>query len=375
MSLTVSLGLTRHIGPVQGTPSHLEKCNWKKKDILSVSVSYEMRGSIEEIVFSDEDSRLIRKEGSDEDIFSRIRNSVRVAIDNFHNTSEFILSNTLRIHSGLAFCAYEGKMCALRPMGPGKARLQLRISAFDSIDARNEYMARAVGICDQLTIWTSIPVMLLGETDSDCTTTPAQTEDAYSQPNAVWSDSDWIDGAPLVENRIAITRDQLYWIDAYAGQAVDYTHPTARATRHFAEALRLRSLGQFPETSQTLLVSALEVISENFSTQENCFNCCQLIYKINQIVYEIAAKHLGHFAAKRIKMFYRTRSKFLHSGVLPAWYPAAFGSMPQLDVSDPSGCVLPRSYSTDINLVEFTSFILRAECASWWAATGLDKAQ
>ncbi len=341
--------------------------------ILSVFVLYKTRGSIEEIIFSDENSHMLRKSDVGQDIFSRINNSVQVALISFQNMSQFIMQSTLSIQSDREFWAYEGMVCALCPIGPGRARLRIRISAFDNIDAKNEYMVRAVGICDQLTTWTNIPVTLSEETDSDDVIDAAPIENADLQPNTAWAEADWIDGVPLIENRIAITREQFSWIDAYAGHVVDYSHPIARATRHFAEALRLRSVGQFPETSQTLLVSALEVISEEASDRKTCPQCGQLVHKISKRVHKMSDRYLGSFAADRIKTFYEHRSKFLHAGVLPAYYPAAFGSMPQLDASDPSGCVLPRSSSADINLVEFTGFIWRAECSSWWAASRLDQ--
>jgi hypothetical protein len=184
--------------------------------------------------------------------------------------------------------------------------------------------------------------------------------------NGTWAEPDWIDGASLVEGRLALTEDQLAFMNSSAKRSVDETHPLFRATRHFAEALGLQASGYFPEASQTLLISALEVAGSGVSKVQNCAECGQSMYKISSKVYELAKKHLGEHAAKKIKNFYVHRSKFLHAGVLHGRHPYTRGFSPQLDPEDPTGCVVLRGAGADLNLVEFTSFILRAECKLWW---------
>ncbi len=330
------------------------------KDILDVNIGYITKGSLEYIEFSDSTTSL-RGEISDHTVFKSVERCVYAALDKYQRPRTYYLSTALSLSTSRSFYPYKADWVAIRPTGHGRAELRLRVEAFDDLDAEREFLITAPSICDQLTTWTNVLVKI----SSDRTASIGSDEQISLPENCTWAESDWIDGAPLIDGRIALTRDQLLFLSAFAKGIVGETHPLFRATRHFAESLAIQDAGYFPEICQTLLVSALEVVGGSAAQAKNCPHCGQEMYKISARIYELAKVHLGEFAAKRIKTFYTHRSKFLHAGVLPGRHPHTRGTSPQLDPADPTGCVVLRSGRADINLVEFTSFILRAECKLW----------
>jgi hypothetical protein len=68
-----------------------------------------------------------------------------------------------------------------------------------------------------------------------------------------------------------------------------------------------------------------------------------------------------------VKGDYERRSKFLHTGVVPGALPDGVRIEPLLDPTDPSGCMRHRGVASPNILLEFTSYVIRAECAAWHA--------
>ena len=115
------------------------------------------------------------------------------------------------------------------------------------------------------------------------------------------------------------------------------------------------------ELATVLLVSAIEAIGSENNRTESCEMCGQPIYKLSQRVVDVAIRHLGPGVERIFRDHYGRRSQFLHAGVLSASQPQTGALVPQLDPEAPEGCAMPRLIAQPINLIEFTSFLLRKE--------------
>jgi hypothetical protein len=106
-------------------------------------------------------------------------------------------------------------------------------------------------------------------------------------------------------------------------------------------------------------VSTLETVAATFPFEKKvCVTCSQPVFSISKRVEALVKNYLGDFVAQTIKRHYNSRSKFVHEGTLNSKYNYSGVSIPQLDPSTSSGCHI-QSSAPDINLREFTSFILR----------------
>lgn len=113
------------------------------------------------------------------------------------------------------------------------------------------------------------------------------------------------------------------------------------------------------EMSTVLYISALEVAASITEFEKSrCKECGQLKYGISKRVYEFVSSNINEHIAKFIKDKYNERSSFVHTGKLMSNYSYSGNSLPQLSSSSSNGC-LTRIQSPDINLREFTSFLIR----------------
>ena len=328
---------------------------------VDISVRYKTQGVIDEIILEAPplSPRTYRVSINEEDR-SRLQFIIHSAFKEFKNPDGWTVKGLLHLSVNATFHKYTASHVSITPSYSGRAYLSLYFPAFDQFDADYMFMSLSAPLCEQLTTWTNVNIFNVIEND------PREFFESKDIPNCSWAEPDWIDGHALIKDRLAITVDQLAFLDAYAKQVIDHSHPIARAARHFAEALHLGSAGPHPETSLTLLVSALEVAGINSAQRSTCAACGQVIHKISKRVYDIALKHLGTYPASMVKRFYEHRSKFLHEGMLSERAPRMSKTTPQLNPADPSGCSRSRPFYTSNNLVEFTSYIIRAECLEWY---------
>jgi hypothetical protein len=204
-----------------------------------------------------------------------------------------------------------------------------------------------------------------GTSDPMASEPPPKFQD---EANVYWFSDDWLEDGPYIEDRLALSRSQVALINAVLEGRVARETPILRAARHFNEGLELHdTTTDHPEVATTLLVSALEVACADVGSVESCPCCGQLKYKLSRKVQDLARRHLGEGAAYFVKTDYERRSKYLHAGVLPGAIPDGIRIEPMLDPMSPSGCTRHRGVASPENLIEFTSYVIRAECAAWYA--------
>jgi hypothetical protein len=334
--------------------------DWKFN--IDVGVKYSTKGSIEDICFyeylykgKNPPKREVLK------VLSRIEECIDSALNAFKAPKTFDCAKILTVNSRHTLHAYKEDRIRLRPIGSSMAELRLKVNGFDALDARRTAGLLVSPIADFLVACTNIDISPGGEPDENDEFPSLQNSDF----NIAWAEPDWIDDVQVVDQKLAITKDQLAWLSSYVRGELDNRDALARSSRHFAEAFRLGRIGNFTETSETLLVSALEALLDAVPDPEKCDECGQSKYEVSRRVTDLARAHLGDRGAHQVKQFYNWRSKYLHEGVLRSWHSYTQGFAPQLDPDDPTGCVIPRSFTPNINLLEYTSYIFRARVAAW----------
>lgn len=112
------------------------------------------------------------------------------------------------------------------------------------------------------------------------------------------------------------------------------------------------------EIASTLYLSALEVITLIGFEEEKCPECGQPKYSIKKRVKDIVSEHLNPYLAKTFSNYYDKRSAYLHKGYILTNPTPSRMSIPLLDNDDETGCNAPIKVSVN-NLREYTSYILR----------------
>jgi hypothetical protein len=244
----------------------------------------------------------------------------------------------------------------------GSTEIGLIVDAFDEADSLYEFEARIGSLLDALATWTN------------CSFRRADNDDdssALDLPHGVfWEDPEWLDDHPIADGLIRLERSQLAFGDEVVAGSINENHRLTRACRLFHEGLTLHrsSPEQFGDMSTTLFVSALEVISLTDDPTPPCKTCGQPIYKISKRVTELGVRHLGPGARWVLDSHYKRRSGYLHSGKRHATQPMVGHSIPQLDPNGIEGCAMPRLIGQPTNLMEFTSFVIRAEMRAYMSA-------
>ncbi|MCM2435825.1 hypothetical protein [Agrobacterium rosae] len=135
-----------------------------------------------------------------------------------------------------------------------------------------------------------------------------------------------------------------------------------RAAIIFHKALMLyRKLPESYDIAMALFVSALETVDLPLSSPETCAEFSQPRHKISHRLVELGEKHLGDGVERIFKESYQRRSKYLHAGQVKVSQPMVSHTIPQLDPEGNEGCAMPATIGAPINLMEFTSFVIRRE--------------
>ena len=126
---------------------------------------------------------------------------------------------------------------------------------------------------------------------------------------------------------------------------------------------RLEAAGQMgdvhSEITGTLYMSAMEVAAKiGQHNAESCKECGQLRYKISQRVTDLMKDCGGEHIASFAKGYYGNRSKYLHEGIMLSESNYTGTSIPQLDPSSPTGCVV-QATSPNPNLRDYVGFCMR----------------
>jgi len=277
------------------------------------------------------------------------------------NTLDFLVP--IRSSLAIPFRRQDGARVQVRPAASDAFFIQLqRVRVFDEFDAASECQRRVRMLLDALAFMTNLSFEALApeaiEEPPICT-----PEDAARPPD------DWIDGHPVVDGRIALSRAQIELLDALCEDLSEPLIHLVDAAHHFHAGLQIETqrhgestLGQIAtEHAIVSYLSCLEVASLIGSAKpQQCSECGQARYRISGRVVDFVTEHVGGSAPNLAKLLYQTRSSYLHNGLLLSSRSYTGATIPQLDPSTPTGVSSPQSVAPVLNLREYTSFALRA---------------
>lgn len=331
---------------------------------FEVSIKYARAGCIRTITFSPVWNSKLPTD--------RLREAVTTAHSTFSNTRTALLKSAFPLSvAKIGFATYEATNIRLESSTPGFLDVAIGVEGFDQWDLSFQYQLRVGPILDLLTCWTNCLVRRYPNAGQTATGKLKE-----SVANSIWvEDEEWIDGLPLVRDRVALSPYQLSALQAYVAGKLPLEDPLLGAARHFREGLELYETYRQPgiqasgDLVRALFMSALEVASLH-GTEEaiNCSQCGQPRHRISTRVRELGLKYLGQFGRDFFREQYQDRSGFLHTGRVAGRYPIQDGSCPQLDPDSVTGCAIPSSQLEAFNLREFCSFVLRKETHNRFAA-------
>lgn len=320
-------------------------------DRVEISVRYRQRGIVSAVEF--EPSGAIR------DRYPTLEADLRACVDEalqiYGAPKDYCLLACIGSSAGERFASYSGARWWISPNDEGSSTCGLVVHAFDEADAKHEFALRLGCFLDCLAVWTNRSFLQLTQT------TPGQALDR--EQSEYWSDAEWLEGYPIEGGLLRLLPSQIAILDSVVEGGLGLTAQITHAARHFHEglALHLAAPGRFPELATVLMVSAIETITSGDGDRSHCKSCGQPIYKISQRVIDLAVRHLGLGVERIFRDHYGARSRFLHMGALSASQPYTGALIPQLDPDAPQDSAMPRVVSQPINLIEFTSFLLRQE--------------
>lgn len=322
---------------------------------IEVGIKYRRKGIVELVYFD--------PEGASAEIHSNfdalINESVDAALSKHSSPPEF--DRCMRVtsipNSPVAY--YRGEKWYIGPLKDGSTEIGMTVRAFDDADLDYEFKYRSHMLLNILSAWTNCVFTI----DND--KKPGVLPAPRGEP---WQDTDWIDGCPIVEGLIQLELNQIRYGDLIAQRIIDSDHKLSRAAHHFVEGLRFMrgASPSFYKLSTVHLVSSLEVISlPEDGAAPACSECGQPIYRISKRVVDFGVGHLGEGAEHILKSSYSKRSRYLHAGSSDFAQPMTAKTIPLLDPSAPEGCAMPELIEYPLNLMEFTSFSIRAEVRNY----------
>lgn len=293
------------------------------------------------------------------------------------------------ISTSCTFHRYESENFSITSSDPGYFWLYIKVDAYDLIDGEYEYNLISNTISWLLSAFTNTLITShnitrkryaqiariedLGQrqeihfTDSEWEFTKPENLPKFinEEKNYYFSSDEWLDGRPNQnDNKLTISKAQLDFIGDFLKGKIKEDNIIIVSSGIFREALFIYERSGLQEVCSTILVSALEAVSFDADIAKTCPTCGQQTRRISARVRDLVSRHLGECAADLVKKAYESRSKFVHTGRFFGRISDPSGrTLPQLNPSDPSGCVRTRDFGVPINnLLEFTSYIIRAEC-------------
>jgi hypothetical protein len=328
------------------------RASFPERGVVGFGISYTQRGVINQL--------WARPEAGTETLLPEIAASVQDAKINLARLHPAWITAEIALFPPVKMASYASAHLTLQGLAGGAMRLGLYVSGYDRPDREDEFLAIAEPVLDALSVFTNCSFQYA----------PASVGEEVVEPaNARWCQADWLDGAPIIDGRLAITPEQLRYLEGLAvapgeGAAV-------RAARLFHQALHLDYAGgpTLSDAVRTLYLSALEAASAPERNPSRCNECGQPIYSIRKRVREVTKRHLGEAAEVIIDRAYNARSGYLHEGSVLGKRPFGLRARPLLDPDAPSGCYLPPGQDNTVNVREFTSFILRELARQQWSET------
>jgi hypothetical protein len=261
---------------------------------------------------------------------------------------------------------FQGELLCLEAETASRIALELQVLAFDNADAHAEAIERARVVLDVLSFCTNVPFFLASEDVALSVSPRLSWRCSRERPNTL--DPEWLDDYPVVDERLVIAGMASAFMDAVVGDDTPGTFQSLLdGAHHFhcglvAEQRRGESDFTRTMTEHAIVsyVSALEAASlVGEPAAATCQGCGQPQYRVSARVVEFAAKHLGGAPSSIVKMFYSSRSAYLHRGSLLSTRAPSARVHPQLDSSSPTGAIGPVPMLATHNLREFTSYCLR----------------
>lgn len=318
------------------------------RETIGVSISYKVRGVAHRIIFDIPDSY-----GELYDIDSlkgRISECVRFAADNFENPS-------LRVYSVKLFPFFSSdlpdistKAFRIKKMPDGNTFLSVTTHCYGDEDGRDHAANLSSKYASIISAWTGHLVFA------------GHLPISLENPNinqSVLPQLTFNENASFQLSTICSRRFQ----NLMAVDFLESKNATSliKAALLIQKAMLLASLdrSEFGDTANTMLISALEVLSDQGVSVPNCKTCGTPRFKISQRVRDYAAVHLGDHLRWRIRDLYNERSKFLHTGAIKARRTYSGRSIPLIQLGGVEGCALPKEFSFNHVLLYLTVLIFR----------------
>jgi hypothetical protein len=322
---------------------------------VEISIQYQRRGVPNSITFTPSGAIYERYPNLDDDL----RAAVSDASATYLSPPDVKAATKVCSWTGIPLNLYVTDRWQIGPLSNGSTEIGITVRAFDDIDRDYEFKVRLSPLLDLLSVLTNC---VFEQAKNDL-----EVNACDLPPDLYLEDTEWLDGAPIVDGRLRLEKVHMEFGSKIATGAIDEDHRLLRSARLFNEGLSLlHTTSSKGDLATVLLISALEAISIQEGTS-TCPSCGQTIYKISQRVVDLGTRYLGAGAAWIFGNHYARRSRYLHTGILYSTQPQTRECIPQLDPSAPEGCAMPRSMGWPHNLMEFTSFIIRQEIREYMA--------
>ena len=357
---------------------------------MQISITYGRRGTIRAILFNHSDNQPVVPSS---ELGALLQQSVKDAMAKMRDPGRKSYVATVEgLHLSPRF--YRGNSFEIEPISRRRFKLSLTVLAFDKVDAEPEFVRKMKQVLNVLSVETNSAFWPL---DNSQTAEDEPISQKVDTSEMFSPDPDWIDGCPLQDEQLLISRESVALLDLIAGDApgVEDIGRFLRACNHFhiarkyaAQLLDLLKLSEtrqvsdneyvmsmivrdprleiagkmadaHAEISGTLFMSAMEVAARiGVQDPESCGECGQVRYKISQRVTDLMERCGGEHLASVSKDYYSQRSKYLHEGVMLSESNYTGVSIPQLDPSSPTGCLL-QTTAPSPNLRDYVGFCLR----------------
>ena len=240
------------------------------------------------------------------------------------------------------------------PISNGNSEIGIKVHAFDEVDAQHEFAVRLTPLLDVLACMTNVVIEPTTERNGE---RPA----AHKDVNTYLEDTDWLDGTPERDGYLRLTASQVSFCNNLISE-MTADDRLKRAAHLFHKALTLYyKMPDCYDVATALFVSALETVDLPLSPPSTCAECGQPTYRISQRVVELGIRHLGPGVKRIFEDHYKRRSLYLHEGQVRSSQPMQSHIIPQLDPNGIEGCAMPSLVGMPMNLMEFSSFVIRRE--------------
>lgn len=335
-------------------------------EVYMISIKYKSKGSIYSIIFETPgESEVVER---DKELIER---SVKLALKFYENIKEYRCTFRFRT-IGLSLNNYSEEMFEIESFKRNTEisqdmRLSAYVNGFDEIDVESISKKKRIQIVDFLS--TIVESSLYhGKIDND------ESEKADFNN---YSDSNWIGEAPLAHGKLLMNSNVKEFLNSYFKEEISEEMSIyLSASRLYHTALKYYSfifLGERinnldfiqydaspHEIANTLFMSSLEVLSKIMGEEEGvCIDCGQKIYSIRRRVIDLCEKYSDGYLPKRIiDIYYKDRSKYVHTGFTYSDMSYTGASIPTLTQTGDVNAQIP--LVNLISLKESIGFIFRA---------------